>query len=493
MTNVRSDCPHCGFTENDRSVSACRRCGFSLPTYAIRVHVPESTGWLCLDCPTRNLSNANFCDSCGSPLKRDCAHCGCHNRIAARVCRNCGVELKEQFQTEDTNFKGTFSQVHRDADVENDGLFEDVAFKASEGPSLELSEQSFRAYHSASLREYVQLWFDEELRHETDINAADAGYHVVLHAVQLFRFTAEAAVLAGLESWPLNERQLLMTAVGSYLGELTFTDTLRQLLVRDDLEPEDLEQLEDVLLARDGLEEVLRFLPQLAEGFSDSHHASFQQSLADATAHAAECDALLQGRPDVLSVLGEPLAALEEAFEQPVDQQRSWWFQLPKQLAQEYELRSWPSDVLGRLPQRGSNVEEPVGLVEELVRSPIASRPGTDVLREPSSLPMLALAAASETQSTKANYLSASQFPNFLWAVLSQASHFYQVLALHAETYERTSEWDGAKIVAWSTDGGQRSGWIEQGIAELQLTGPICGCRLCLADGREVVLEVQSV
>lgn len=48
---------------------------------------------VCPACGELNECGANFCDKCGTPLKRKCPDCAEMNGADAKFCRNCGKEL----------------------------------------------------------------------------------------------------------------------------------------------------------------------------------------------------------------------------------------------------------------------------------------------------------------------------------------------------------------------------------------------------------------
>ncbi len=60
-----------------------------------------AVGVVCASCGTMNVNDANFCNSCGSPLKKAavaqnaCPHCGILNPGENIFCTSCGSALVE--------------------------------------------------------------------------------------------------------------------------------------------------------------------------------------------------------------------------------------------------------------------------------------------------------------------------------------------------------------------------------------------------------------
>lgn len=54
----------------------------------------------CADCGRVRCGNGNFCDRCGSPLKKECPRCGQEVDGTSAYCSNCGNKLDEEEKTE---------------------------------------------------------------------------------------------------------------------------------------------------------------------------------------------------------------------------------------------------------------------------------------------------------------------------------------------------------------------------------------------------------
>lgn len=178
----------------------------------------------------------------------------------------------------------------------------------------------------------MELWFDEEQRERVGISIPEAGYYLSLHVAFLYRFTGNERIVLGLQEWPQSDRLSLGQAVGEYLSGLTISCTAEQLLSSDVLEPEDLEQLEETLLIRDGAEAVLNLIQSTWSDLPDELMRTVPPTLAAARANLALYDQRMKARPDVVAVLGEALMAMEPHFVLPIEREREWWFHLPAQL-----------------------------------------------------------------------------------------------------------------------------------------------------------------
>ena len=47
----------------------------------------------CVNCGSENDRDAEFCENCGSPLKRSCAICGSSLKPGAKFCNKCGTPV----------------------------------------------------------------------------------------------------------------------------------------------------------------------------------------------------------------------------------------------------------------------------------------------------------------------------------------------------------------------------------------------------------------
>ena len=154
-----------------------------------------------------------------------CSQCGRSNRPQAKFCAYCGVSLRQPEPVDPNHDESAF--------------------------------ESLVSFHRTCIREYAELWFDAIQRAEEGITAGDAAYHLCLHGTMLRRYTGEPAATAGLVELPAGERTSLLNAVGVYLRELILAPAAESILAEDVIEPEDLERLEDMLILRIGVEEVL--------------------------------------------------------------------------------------------------------------------------------------------------------------------------------------------------------------------------------------------
>lgn len=184
--------------------------------------------------------------------------------------------------------------------------------------------------HRDALRQYTQAWIDPDNAAQRNIAPGEAAYHVCLHAAMLYRYTANEIATAGLTRLPPEQRARLVRAACDYASRLTLDQSLAGILADDALETEEIEQVQDILLMRDGLEEVLLLSKRLSADLPDQD--AVRTALAMPFAIAGEVDRLLLGRPDVVSVIVHVLDGLRRNIAVAIDPRRQWWFSAPAPL-----------------------------------------------------------------------------------------------------------------------------------------------------------------
>jgi len=55
---------------------------------------------LCPQCQSENLSDALFCQECGTKLERVCSHCQTVSPLTSKFCRKCGTSLVQQSEVQ---------------------------------------------------------------------------------------------------------------------------------------------------------------------------------------------------------------------------------------------------------------------------------------------------------------------------------------------------------------------------------------------------------
>ena len=400
------------------------------------------------------------------PVSAQCPRCGGSNRTVAKFCSHCGAILSSPDPFPPTADVSTFREM--------------VSF------------------HRASVREYAEMWFVAAFRAERDVTAGDAAYHLCRHASMLRRFTGDPAAIVGLIELPSGERTRLLAAVGVYLQGMALGPTAERILEADVIEQEDLERLEDLLLARDEVEEVLRLARELSIGLAEQDRAAVRPGLAAAAAQAALFDDVVQARPDALSTIGTTLAAMKDHFAEPAVGALSWWFSMPLELAHASDetaiFNLLPSRAIQPQSGQGHPVHPPapapgLRLLTNPVTLPFVVRtPGADdVPLVLSAKPEFALAAASSTAGHGSVYVQSPEQPTVRGLILLLLPWTYQFIALDDQR-ERTNDLDGAEVIALADTVEVGRASLVLGVATLTASDEMRRCVLRTLDGRELHL-----
>jgi hypothetical protein len=337
-----------------------------------------------------------------------------------------------------------------------------------------MADSDILRFHSQSLRDYAVLWFDPETRRDLEITEEEAAYHLCEHAAMLLRYTGQAANLAGLMGQPPESRRSIVLAVCRYAACLTLTDTARQLLAEDVLDADQITKLEDLIIERDALEEVLSLAVRLVADLVRNSDVDLRRYLATARSSVAELDDILWVRQDVLSVASRALTGLRAQFAVRPDEQTHWWFAKAATLDESFEqgsiyelLRVAPAS--GQLAHRTRVVPFSARLFAQGKMS-------------------IRLAAADESSVAPVASLPGlvPDLPGVRVLVNQLSPESYQFVFIDNRTGERSTGLEGCLLVGWSGSEERAVSCITSGVAMLRTAVTFDGCRLETADGQLV-------
>src|SRR5262245_30232642 len=200
-----------------------------------------------------------------------------------------------------------------------------------------MADPDLLLFHAQALRDYATFWFDPEARQASDVSEEEAAHHLCEHAAMLFRYTGREDGPEGLTGQPPERRRSLVLAACRYLGGLTLIDTARRLLTEEDLDADERTELEDLVIERDALEEVLTLATRLVADLLRDGGGELRRELATARSVVAELDDVLWDRPDVLSAACRVLAGLRAQLAVRPDERAQWWFGKALSLDESFE------------------------------------------------------------------------------------------------------------------------------------------------------------
>jgi hypothetical protein len=329
-------------------------------------------------------------------------------------------------------------------------------------------------FHAQSLQDYAAFWFDPVARQESEVSEEEAAYHLCEHAAMLLRYTGREMYLQGLAEQPPDRRRSLILAVCRYLAGLALTATARRLLSDDVLDADQLSELEDLIIERDALEEVLAVAARLSADLLRDGDGELRRELATVRSVVAELDDLLWERSDALSVACRALAGLRAQLAAAPDERAQWWFGKAVALDETFEQ----------------------GSLRELLDSPA---PPLRPARPEGVIPLAASLFARREASVRlaaADMASALSVPS-LGAIIPELlgvrvvvtrldPDAYQFVFIDDHTRERSTRLDGHHLVARHGNDDRAMSPITAGVATLRGGGVFDSCRVETADGQPV-------
>jgi hypothetical protein len=328
-------------------------------------------------------------------------------------------------------------------------------------------------FHARSLREYATFWFDSDARQESDVSEEDAAFHLCEHAAMLFRYTGREAYLSGITEQPPDRRRPLVLAICRYLSSLTLADAARRLLSDEILDADQLTELEDLIIERDALEEVLTLATRLVGDLLHGGDSGLRRELATVRSVVAELDDVFWSRPDVLSVACRALVGLRSQLAVRPDDRVQWWFGKALSLDEAYEHAGLKELLVGAAPT-----------------APPA--PSDSVIPFSSSLfgrqKLIRLAAADASFVTPVPSLTAliPELPGVRAVVTRLEPDAFQFVFIDDTTRERSTRLEGHLLVARLDDEGRAASLITGGVAMLRGVHRFGSCRVETA-GHQVV------
>lgn len=335
-----------------------------------------------------------------------------------------------------------------------------------------MADLNLLRFHAQSLRDYAALWFDPEARQEDEVSEEEVAYHLCEHTAMLLRYTEQDVYLQGLAEQAPDWRRSLVLAVCRYLTGLGLIATARRFLSVDVLDSDELTELEDFIIERDAIEEVLALATRLSADLL--HEGELRRELATSRAVVAELDDILWTRPDALSVACRVLAGLRAQLVVAPAKRGQWWFGKAVDLDETFEQGSLV-ELLNNaaLPRRPASTEGVIRLSASLFarKGATVRLAAADV---PSVLPIPSLAALIR------------ELPGVRTVVTQLDPDSYQFIFIDDRTRERSTRLDGHCLVASRGNEDQETSPITVGVATLRGCGDFDSCRIETTDGQLV-------
>jgi hypothetical protein len=320
-----------------------------------------------------------------------------------------------------------------------------------------LADSDLVWFHAQSLQDYAVLWFDPAVRQEKKVSREEAAYHLFEHTAMLFRYTGRGLYLQGLTDQSPERRRSLVLAVCRYLKNCCLTATAGQLLSGDILDAEQLTELEDLMIERDGIEEVLRLAERLSADLLRAGDSQLRQELATVRSIVAELDDVLWERPDALTVACRALAGLRAQLAAEPDTRGHWWFGIAADLDETFDQAPlWKLVLHTDGPLQSDRPKRPIPLSASLFRGPEVK-------------PVLAAADAWQVAPVASLGALIPEVPGVRVIVTRLQQDTYQFVFIDNETCERATRLDGHSVVVRCGNDDRAKFLITGGLATVQV------------------------
>ena len=176
-----------------------------------------------------------------------------------------------------------------------------------------LTKEEVVAYHDDLLSKNLS----EEL------NDSAVAYSTLKHAGMLYRYTADEELFS---IFPSDSVIAVTEHACDYIKDMTIVESLESILEEDFLSGYDLENVENLMYYRDGLEMVLFMLARLAKPLVYDGNSELLDTLVKARSYALTFDEILRKRPDVYTVASRIGGYVKEYFKIELNKDDFWWF-----------------------------------------------------------------------------------------------------------------------------------------------------------------------
>ena len=195
-----------------------------------------------------------------------------------------------------------------------------------DGRGVSMTDEEFLRFYVESLKSYLELWDFPEARDEAGVSRESAAYYILDYAGKLYRYTADERCLTGLVEQTEHETREMVLAACEYISDVILANSARHLLQDRALHPDEILQIEDIMLRRDTLETVLWLAAKLSAQSLEQGNDEVRRALARARCVAAEIDDVLLARQDVVSIASQALSGVYERIKTPPELKQQWWF-----------------------------------------------------------------------------------------------------------------------------------------------------------------------
>lgn len=196
--------------------------------------------------------------------------------------------------------------------------------------------RDWHAFHANSFRTYAAAWQGITGQSRPAIRRDEAAAGLLEHAGMLWRYTHDDRVRDELRAQPAPRRRKLVLDACRYLSRATYSPRMTTLCAHDALSNEQLEEIQSLILLRDGAQTALDLAAYLVQDLL-SRDTTLLLALADGNAAFAEGDDAILRRPDILSVAHRILAPLRPHIKVTLDQRTHWWLFHAAKLDQQFE------------------------------------------------------------------------------------------------------------------------------------------------------------
>jgi len=203
-----------------------------------------------------------------------------------------------------------------------------------------MNEKEIIRYHTERTEKYLEFFGSEAQRNTVGMSVGEAAYNVLMHAGLLFRYSgSEEIIKLAFDNMSDDLITEIQVSAIRYASSTTILARAELILHKDYLEEDEIMQIEDLIISRDGLEAMLLLSVKLSLKFIENGNHDMLVALSNLRVLAAEFDDLLLTRPDIASVCSRSIRWLRDMIAidfSKEERSNHWWFYKAVELDDRY-------------------------------------------------------------------------------------------------------------------------------------------------------------
>lgn len=205
-----------------------------------------------------------------------------------------------------------------------------------------MAETSTIQFHRDARADYLSAWTDAGGPAREQPAAGEAAFYLLEHTWALYLATDDRSVIDELAT--LRPAELAKHACDWLIG-ITLVEDSRRLLQLDVLDPDQMMEIEMIVLRRHAIQNVI----SLARELADFSNAEQRRLAAEAVCTAAELDDVLLSRPDVVSVASRICEPVLSDIVVELNPKVYWWLYWARDLDRAFDTTPLPRSITAQM------------------------------------------------------------------------------------------------------------------------------------------------